>query len=591
MRTTVMEGDFGEFDLASVIQVVSIGRQFTGIEVMDETGQVIGTLFMKSGKILSARSGSASGLDAVSTLLRGTRHKRFSVYRTPHSTGVMRPVGSVCEVLMRLTEDPRSSERVLVMEGSFVDFDLLSVLQVIGIGRQYTVLEVSAPNGRTLGQVTVKAGKVLSAEADGVSGVEAIRRLAGAPRDSRFTVFRSRAVAAEHHLGPLAQIVLKLAELDAWDLTEPTTETKALHPSPKPPKQAPRDGATPQRAWSPASVPAPVAAPAAVPAPAAASAPVAASPPATAPASPPAPSSGRPPSSIPAPGPPAASRALPVAPVLVERLNSTSGAGAARQCESTAPAICVTSPKGGAGKTTVSLNLGVALARQGKRVVLVDADANGILLALNAHARGGVGVHDMMVRRAKLEHVAIPTKVAGLRIVAFGNPNGIAGATRSAWLGVLDQARREADVVLVDTSAGLYGPAGEACAAASHVLVVLPAEPTAIRALPGHLDRLAALGRSGSAVLGIVLNMLDYHARASLDVLRDLCSGPSGHWIFDVPIARSPAFLEAVARGVPVCRGERQDTPTIGWVFEMLASGILERLGVLTPTFDDGLLA
>ena len=88
-------------------------------------------------------------------------------------------------------------------------------------------------------------------------------------------------------------------------------------------------------------------------------------------------------------------------------------------------------------------------------------------------------------------------------------------------------------------------------------------------------------------VVGIVLNMLDYRARVSLEVLRDLCGGPSAASVFDVPIARSPAFMEAVARGVPVCRGERTNAATIGWVFETLASSILERLGMATPSFDD----
>ena len=540
-RTTVMEGDFGEFDLASVLQVVSIGRQYTGVEVFDDGGHVLGTLYLKSGKILAANSGAASGFDAVASLMRGGRHKRFSVYRTEPFSDVLSPVGSVGDILLKLTEtEPTSDERIPVMEGSLIEFDLLSVLQVISIGRQFTAVELSDGRGEVLGVIKLKAGKVLSASAGHLSGIDAIRRLARCPGESRFVVFRSRGAIAEHHLGPLAQILIKLADPDdAWDAAEQNTRSKAVPVevrSEAPPRPPPPPPTTPQiDARTDRSEPR-------------------------------------------------------FAGPFIEAQTNPGGLRTVAAAGRTVPVIAVTSPKGGAGKTTVSLNLGVALARQGRRVVLIDADGNGVLLALNAAAKAGAGAGDVAAGRTKFEHAAIQTRIHGLRILPSGDVASAQELTKERWADLYASARTDADVIVVDTSTNLHGPSGGACAAASHALVVLPAEPTAIRGLPWHLQRLAALGQGPTQVLGIVLNQLDYRARVSLDVLGEVCAGPSSPWVFDIPIARSPAFMEAVARGVPVCRGERTDTPTIGWVFEMLASGILERLGIVIPVFDEAIL-
>ena len=145
--------------------------------------------------------------------------------------------------------------------------------------------------------------------------------------------------------------------------------------------------------------------------------------------------------------------------------------------------IAVTGGKGGVGKTSVSINLSVALAQMGRRVALLDADlglANiDVLLGLSAkHNLENVlaGTHD-------LKEVML-TGPGGIRIIPASS-----GTQRMAQLGAAEHAglihafselAEQIDVLIIDTAAGITDSVVSFVRAANEVLVVVCDEPSSI---------------------------------------------------------------------------------------------------------------
>jgi flagellar biosynthesis protein FlhG len=120
--------------------------------------------------------------------------------------------------------------------------------------------------------------------------------------------------------------------------------------------------------------------------------------------------------------------------------------------------IAVTSGKGGVGKSNVVANLGLALAQRGLKVLLIDADLGlgnlDILLGLNPRFT----ILDALSLRLKLADVLVEGP-GGLRILpaSSGIPELVVlnKLQKLFLLSELDHCTQDADVVLIDTGAGI----------------------------------------------------------------------------------------------------------------------------------------
>jgi flagellar biosynthesis protein FlhG len=145
--------------------------------------------------------------------------------------------------------------------------------------------------------------------------------------------------------------------------------------------------------------------------------------------------------------------------------------------------VAVTSGKGGVGKTNVSVNLSIAMAGLGKKVVLVDLDlglANAdILLDLTPR----FNLSQVLVGRKTIDDVTLPA-MGGIRVVpgASGVERlaNLSDVERDSLLASFETLHRDADVIVFDTGAGISKNTTAFLAAADDVIVVTMPEPTAV---------------------------------------------------------------------------------------------------------------
>lgn len=168
--------------------------------------------------------------------------------------------------------------------------------------------------------------------------------------------------------------------------------------------------------------------------------------------------------------------------------------------------IVVTSSLPGEGKSTTTVNLAIALADSGVRVVLVDADLRRPSVAKYMGLEGAVGLTTVLIGRAEAADVIQPWGNGYLHVLPSGqippNPSELLGS--HAMGALLDELTTSYDVVLVDTPPLL--PVTDAAVLSKltgGALVVVGVDRLHRSQLTEALD---ALETVDARVLGIVLN-------------------------------------------------------------------------------------
>jgi septum site-determining protein MinD len=193
--------------------------------------------------------------------------------------------------------------------------------------------------------------------------------------------------------------------------------------------------------------------------------------------------------------------------------------------------IVICSGKGGVGKTTLTANLGIALARLGQSVTVLDADfgLRNLDLLLGLENRIVYTAQDVLSESCRLEQALVKHKqVPNLTLLPAGNPRMLEWLTPDDMRRIVSLLADRADYVLIDAPAGVEQGFRNAAAAAAEAIVVTNPEVSAVR----DADRvIGLLGTMAIEPVQLVLNrvrpkMVINQEMLSVDEVTDLLALP-----------------------------------------------------------------
>ncbi len=185
--------------------------------------------------------------------------------------------------------------------------------------------------------------------------------------------------------------------------------------------------------------------------------------------------------------------------------------------------IAVTSGKGGVGKTNLALNLAIAIQRLGKMCVVVDGDLGMANIHLLAGLDPRPGMMEMLAADATPAQL-IADGPEGIGIITGGS--GIIAmadsdhASRQKMIKALGEVERLADVMIVDTGAGMGREVRDFLKAADEVIFVLTPDITSLADAYGLLKGLDQENDHDQRPIYSVVNMADTLQQAANVALR-----------------------------------------------------------------------
>jgi len=205
---------------------------------------------------------------------------------------------------------------------------------------------------------------------------------------------------------------------------------------------------------------------------------------------------------------------------MMKRKNSgsskTQGSAKAAKPADKARIITVTSGKGGVGKTNLSVNMALGFARLGKKVIVLDADLGLANVNVMLNMIPKYNLYHVIKKQKTMREILVETEY-GISIVAgasgFSQIANMGEEDRKDFIAELDSLSN-ADIVIIDTSAGVSSNVLDFIAAADDAVIITTPEPTAITDAYGIIKIIATEYDALNMGLKLVVNRAKGAAQA-----------------------------------------------------------------------------
>ncbi len=177
--------------------------------------------------------------------------------------------------------------------------------------------------------------------------------------------------------------------------------------------------------------------------------------------------------------------------------------------------IAITSGKGGVGKTNIVGNMAVALSREGKRVAIIDADVGLANIDIIFNLRPQYNIRHVIQSEKTMKQVLVES-AHGIKILPGGS--GFADLTQlgeGEKLNLLSEFETLidlADIIFVDTGAGISSNVLYFNSACDEVIVVATREPTSITDAYAMMKVMSQ--EYGTNYFKLIVNMVESEAEA-----------------------------------------------------------------------------
>ena len=254
--------------------------------------------------------------------------------------------------------------------------------------------------------------------------------------------------------------------------------------------------------------------------------------------------------------------------------------------------ISVVNQKGGVGKTTTTVNVGIGLAREGKKVLLIDADPQGSLTASLGYVEPddiGTTLATIMMNIINDEEIAeeegilhheeqVDLLPANIELSALEVTMSNVMSRELIMKEYIDTMRSRYDYILIDCPPSLGILTTNALAAANSVLIPVQCEYFALEGIMQLINTIMLAQRKVNPNLdieGVLLTMFS-NTNLGIEVIESI-KGFFKERVYNTIIPRLVRLAEAPSHGKPILEYEPRNKGTIAYL--NLAKEVIERNG------------